>query len=263
MTSAPSMRVPPPGPRSRELLERLRAVAYPGLSAEFVPFVINAEVRLGGRGRRRQRLPRLHQRHGLGAARRRRAPTSSSRVIEALRRYGNEDTHSTRTSTCCRSPSACSRVAPASLTRVDIALNGTEAVETAIRFMRRATGRPIDHRVHGRLPRRDAAPPARSAPRRRDLSFGYRALMPGFAHVPYPNPYRTPFTARAGRDRRRHRRLHPRPPAVPRGRPARGGRRSSSSRCSARAAASPRPRRSGPRSSSSAASSTSCSAPTR
>jgi 4-aminobutyrate aminotransferase-like enzyme len=27
--------------------------------------------------------------------------------------------------------------------RVDIALNGTEAVETAVRFMRRATGRPI------------------------------------------------------------------------------------------------------------------------
>jgi 4-aminobutyrate aminotransferase-like enzyme len=31
-----------------------------------------------------------------------------------------------------------------------------------------------------------------------DLSFGYRALMPGFVHVPYPNPYRTPFTARPG-----------------------------------------------------------------
>ena len=31
-----------------------------------------------------------------------------------------------------------------------------------------------------------------------DLSFGYRALMPGFAHVPYPNAYRTPFTARPG-----------------------------------------------------------------
>ena len=31
-----------------------------------------------------------------------------------------------------------------------------------------------------------------------DLSFGYRALMPGFVHVPYPNPYRTPFAARPG-----------------------------------------------------------------
>ena len=31
-----------------------------------------------------------------------------------------------------------------------------------------------------------------------DLSFGYRALLPGFVHVPYPNPYRTPFVARAG-----------------------------------------------------------------
>ena len=46
-------------------------------------------------------------------------------------------------STCCRSPSGCSRRAPSGLTRVDIALNGTEAVETAVRFMRRATGRPI------------------------------------------------------------------------------------------------------------------------
>jgi 4-aminobutyrate aminotransferase-like enzyme len=31
-----------------------------------------------------------------------------------------------------------------------------------------------------------------------DLSFGYRALLPGFVHVPYPNPYRTPFVARSG-----------------------------------------------------------------
>jgi 4-aminobutyrate aminotransferase-like enzyme len=31
-----------------------------------------------------------------------------------------------------------------------------------------------------------------------DLSAGYRALMPGFVHAPYPNPYRTPFTARPG-----------------------------------------------------------------
>jgi 4-aminobutyrate aminotransferase-like enzyme len=31
-----------------------------------------------------------------------------------------------------------------------------------------------------------------------DLSAGFRALMPGFVHVPYPNPYRTPFEARPG-----------------------------------------------------------------
>ena len=71
-----------------------------------------------------------------------------------MRRFGNEDTHYYANEHMLPLAEELVRVAPAGMTRVDIALNGTEAVETAIRFMRRATGRPDRDRVHGRLPRR-------------------------------------------------------------------------------------------------------------
>jgi 4-aminobutyrate aminotransferase-like enzyme len=88
-------------------------------------------------------------------------------------------------------------VAPEGLARVDIALNGTEAVETMVRFMRRATGRPIVIGFMGGYHGEAGTAGALSA-ETSDLSTGYRALMPGFAHVPYPNPYRTPFEPRSG-----------------------------------------------------------------
>ena len=88
-------------------------------------------------------------------------------------------------------------IAPGDLARVDIALNGTEAVETAVRFMRRATGRPIVIGFMGGY-HGEAGTAGAIGAETSDLSFGYRALMPGFVHVPYPNPYRTPFTARPG-----------------------------------------------------------------
>ena len=88
-------------------------------------------------------------------------------------------------------------IAPGALARVDIALNGTEAVETAVRFMRRATGRPIVIGFMGGY-HGEAGTAGAIGAETSDLSFGYRALMPGFVHVPYPNPYRTPFTARPG-----------------------------------------------------------------
>ena len=147
------------------------------------------------------------------------------------------------------------------MTRVDIALNGTEAVETAIRFMRRATGRPIVIGFMGGY-HGEAGTAGAVGAETSDLSFGYRALMPGFVHVPYPNPYRTPFVARPGGTGdgtvdyiRDHLLLHAIDPREVAGfviEPVLGA-----------VAASRRPTRSGPRSSISAASSASCSAPTR
>ena len=60
-----------------------------------------------------------------------------------LRRYGNEDSHSLASELMAPLAERLVALAPASLTRVDIALNGTEAVEIALKLMRRATGRPL------------------------------------------------------------------------------------------------------------------------
>ncbi len=117
--------------------------------------------------------------------------------MEALRRYGNEDTHYFANEYVLPLVEKLLAVAPGQLARVDIALNGTEAVETAIRFMRRATGRPIVIGFMGGY-HGEAGTAGAAGAEDAEISYGYRALMPGFVHVPYPNPYRTPFRARPG-----------------------------------------------------------------
>ena len=60
--------------------------------------------------------------------------------------------------------------------------------------MRRATGRPIIigflGGYHG-----ESSTTATLGAEAAELSRGVRAIVPGFVHVPYPNPYRNPFGA--------------------------------------------------------------------
>jgi 4-aminobutyrate aminotransferase-like enzyme len=197
MTEAvPHIAATPPGPRTAEILARLRTLLYPGLAEDLGPFVIR---RKSGweiedvDGNLYLDLLSAMASVPLGSAR----ADVTRAAVEALERYGNEDAHYLPHEYVLPLAEALLRIAPNGLSRVDFALNGTEAVETAIRFMRRATGRPIVigfmGGYHGETGTAGAVGAETS-----DLSFGYRALMPGFVHVPYPNPYRTPFAARAG-----------------------------------------------------------------
>ncbi len=184
------------GPKARDVLERQSAVLYRGLAKEVGPFVI-----------RRKSGYEVEDIDGnvfldcisamasvpAGAAR----PDITEAAVEALRRYGNEDTHFYPHEFVLPLAERLLAIAPGSLARVDIALNGTEAIETSVRFMRRATGRPIVIGFMGGY-HGEAGTAGAIGAETSDLSFGYRALMPGFVHVPYPNAYRTPFTARPG-----------------------------------------------------------------
>jgi 4-aminobutyrate aminotransferase-like enzyme len=196
MTGVPHIATQPPGPRTREILERQRKVLYRGLADEVGPFVIN-----------RKSGYEIEDIDGnvyldcvsamasvpLGAGR----ADITEAAVEALKRYGNEDTHYFSHEYVLPLAERLIDIAPGALARVDIALNGTEAVETAIRFMRRATGRQIVIGFMGGY-HGEAGTAGAVGAETSDLSYGYRALMPGFVHVPYPNPYRTPFTARPG-----------------------------------------------------------------
>ena len=169
---------------------------YPGLAHDLGPFVINRKTGWEIEdvdGNVYLDFISAMASVPFGAAR----PDVVEPVIEALRRYGSEDTHYYSNEYVLPLAEELLRVAPDGMTRVDIALNGTEAVETAIRFMRRATGRPIVIGFMGGY-HGEAGTAGAIGAETSDLSFGYRALMPGFAHVPYPNAYRTPFTARPG-----------------------------------------------------------------
>jgi 4-aminobutyrate aminotransferase-like enzyme len=186
----------PPGPRSREILERQAKVLYRGTAGDVGPFVIT-----------RKSGYEIEDIDGnvyldcisamasvpVGAAR----ADITEAAVEALRRYGNEDTHYYSHEYVLPLAERLVAIAPGALSRVDIALNGTEAVETAVRFMRRVTGRPIVIGFMGGY-HGEAGTAGAIGAETSDLSYGYRALMPGFVHVPYPNPYRTPFTARPG-----------------------------------------------------------------
>ena len=196
MTELPSIVAPPPGPKARDILERQSAVLYRGLADEVGPFVI---CRKSGYevedvdGNLYLDFISAMASVPAGAAR----ADITDAAVDALRRYGNEDTHFYSHEYVLPLAERLVAIAPGALSRVDIALNGTEAVETSVRFMRRATGRPIVIGFMGGY-HGEAGTAGAIGAETSDLSFGYRALMPGFVHVPYPNPYRTPFVARAG-----------------------------------------------------------------
>ncbi|MGB7804659.1 MAG: aspartate aminotransferase family protein [Actinomycetota bacterium] len=194
--AVPKIVTTPPGPKTRAILERQSAVLYRGLAEEVGPFVI---CRKSGHeiedvdGNVYLDFISAMASVPAGAAR----ADITDAAVDALRRYGNEDTHFYSNEYVLPLAERLVAIAPGALSRVDIALNGTEAVETSVRFMRRTTGRPIVIGFMGGY-HGEAGTAGAIGAESSDLSFGYRALMPGFVHVPYPNPYRTPFTARAG-----------------------------------------------------------------
>ncbi len=194
--AVPNIVTTPPGPKTRAILERQSAVLYRGLADEVGPFVI---CRKSGHeiedvdGNVYLDFISAMASVPAGAAR----ADITDAAVDALRRYGNEDTHYYSHEYVLPLAERLVAIAPGALSRVDIALNGTEAVETSVRFMRRTTGRPIVIGFMGGY-HGEAGTAGAIGAESSHLSFGYRALMPGFAHVPYPNPYRTPFVARAG-----------------------------------------------------------------
>jgi 4-aminobutyrate aminotransferase-like enzyme len=141
-SDVPRIVATPPGPRTREILERQRSVLYRGLAEEVGPFVI---CRKAGDeiedvdGNVYLDFISAMASVPVGAAH----ADITEAAVEALRRYGNEDTHYYSHEFVLPLAERLVAIAPGALSRVDIALNGTEAVETCVRFMRRATGRPI------------------------------------------------------------------------------------------------------------------------
>ena len=189
--AAPAMVVDPPGPRSREILERIAAGAYPGLSAGLTPLAL-AEKRAWTvadvDGNVYLDCASASASVPLGAGR----PEVLKAAIDALKTFGNEDSHALVSELTAELGEKLLEISPASITRYDIALNGTEAVEIAIKMMRRATGRPVIIAFHGSYHGESTLTAALGA-EHAEISRGLRGLVPGFVHVPYPNPYRSPF----------------------------------------------------------------------
>jgi 4-aminobutyrate aminotransferase-like enzyme len=187
----PDIRVPMPGPRSRERRARERRVLYCGTGEHLAPTVM---ARKSGfvvedlDGNLLLDMASASASVPLGACH----PRLLDAAATALYRYGSEDTHVLTSEYVAPLAERLVELAPPRCTRVDFALNGTEAVEIAVRLMRRATGRPLVLGFLGGYHGETAATASLGA-EVAELSRGVRAITPGFFHVPYPNPYRSPF----------------------------------------------------------------------
>lgn len=191
MSVTPHLLTELPGPRSRELLAEISGLFYPGLSAGLAPFVADRKegwTIIDVDGNRIADLASASASVPLGAGRR----ELLEPAIEALRRYGNEDSHAVASTLMAPLARRLLALSPPGITRVDLALNGTEAVETAVKMMRRATGRPLIIGFYGSY-HGETTTTATLGAEHHEISHGMRAMAGGFLHVPYPHPYRSPF----------------------------------------------------------------------
>lgn len=191
MTLLPAVPAAVPGPRSAELLAAYDKIFYPGLVGDGYPFV--AQSRSGWTvtdvdGQVFVDLVSSSASVPMGAGR--------TEIVEpaaaALQSFGNEDSHAVFHKWMLPLAQRVLSLAPDGLTRVDISLNGTESVETAVRAMRRATGRPVIIGFFGAY-HGETTTTASLGAEQHEIGRELRGLASGFVHVPYPNAYRNPF----------------------------------------------------------------------
>ena len=91
-------------------------------------------------------------------------------------------------------------LAPASITRAELSVTGTQAVESAVRLMREATGRPLilvfGPVYHGESTTLTASMSSDAA----GVADGATAFAPGIVHVPYPNLAGSPLALNDGEE---------------------------------------------------------------
>ena len=187
----PAIPGPLPGPKSAAELERLRELVYPGTSSHLAPFVIDSKSShyvTDIDGNTFIDLVSSSASIPLGATR----SDLIDPLVETMRKVGNEDSHGVASEQMLPLAEKLIEITPASLTRVDLGLNGTEVVETAVKMMRKATGRPMVVGFLGGYHGETSLTSALGA-EENEISSGIRPLSAGFAHAPYPNPYRSPF----------------------------------------------------------------------
>jgi 4-aminobutyrate aminotransferase-like enzyme len=190
---APRVATAPPGPRSADVLERSRALLWDGLVHASMPFVLA-----------RKRGSVLEDLDGnsyidmvtgwgstnVGACH----PEVVEPTVAAIRDFGVEISDYICSEPVVALAEKLVAISPASLTRVVPEISGTESVETAIKFMRARTGRPLILTFLGQYHGESLAALAVGS-QEPEGSRGVRETVGGFIHVPYPHPYRCPFHA--------------------------------------------------------------------
>lgn len=116
-------------------------------------------------------------------------------AIDALRDYGQEIPDYVSAPVVVELAEKLVQIAPDPLARVSFEISGTEAVESAMKFMRARTERPFILTFLGQYHGESYGAQAVGSQASRYSRF-MRELNNGYVHVPYPHPYRCPFHAR-------------------------------------------------------------------
>jgi len=191
----PDMVVSPPGPESQRLRKRQDRVFYRGLTSaqEEAPLVMarkSGHVIEDVDGNLFLNFAIASGSMPLGPD----FPAVLEPTLDAVARFGNECTNHLCSEPIIPLAEKLVEISPGEISRVDFCLSGTEAVEAAMKFMRRTTGRPLILSFFGQYHGETTATVGVGA-QLADIAKGQRQLNPGFIHAPYPNPYRTPFGA--------------------------------------------------------------------
>ncbi|NPA07195.1 MAG: aspartate aminotransferase family protein [Chloroflexi bacterium] len=193
MYERPHVPIPPPGPKSRALLEKEKRLLYSAWSADkTVPFILKAKrgwLLEDVDGNRYLDMVTGWASTPLGA---RYEPVLKASV-EALWESGGVECVSYITDyRVLALAEKLIAIAPPNMTRVAPDTTGTEAVEASLRLARAATGRYFIITFHGSFHGGNYTA-GTAGPTSPDVGKGLREYVHGFIHVPYPTCYRCPF----------------------------------------------------------------------
>jgi 4-aminobutyrate aminotransferase-like enzyme len=190
--AVPRLVATPPGPGSLELRARQKKVAWSG-ALDTMPIAVKRKHGSTIEDVDGNLLIDMLSGWGatnVGATH----PEVLAAAIDALRDYGQEIPDYIGSPLVVELAETLVRIAPEPLARVTFEISGTEAVESAMKFMRAKTGRPFVltflGQYHGESYGAQAVGSQASG-----YSRFMRELNNGYVHVPYPNPYRCPFHA--------------------------------------------------------------------
>ncbi len=190
----PFLKTSLPGPRSSELHLRQERVAWSG-ALETMPIAVKRKHSSTIEDVDANLLIDMLTGWGatnVGATH----PEVMEAAIESLRDYGQEIPDYISAPAVVELAEKLVAIAPDPLARVSFEISGTEAVESAMKFMRAKTERPFILTFLGQYHGESYGAQAVGA-----QGSGYsrfmRELNNGYVHVPYPHPYRCPFHRKA------------------------------------------------------------------
>jgi 4-aminobutyrate aminotransferase/4-aminobutyrate aminotransferase/(S)-3-amino-2-methylpropionate transaminase len=186
-----------PGPRSAQLLGQLDSVLNAGITSYREHPIVQTGYRncliVDADGN-----TFADHLTGWGAAPWGNDPSVQEAMARAQQDYGLQISAYLQTPPVVELAERLARIVPVEDAAVEMSVTGTMAVESAVRIMRAATGRPLILAFGGTFHGNSTILTAALSSDSPGASSGATQYAPGIVTVPYPQTFRSPFRAAAG-----------------------------------------------------------------